>query len=55
MNNEKYLKWIMPSIKNRTVPQEIKEEQFNFRVTMAKEQLKLYEEEKKKWLSLIHI
>ena len=49
MNNEKYLKWIMPSIKNRTVPQEIKGEQFNFRVTMAKEQLKLYEEEKNKW------
>ena len=39
----------MPSIKNRTVPQGIKGEQFNFRITMAKEQLKLYEEEKKKW------
>lgn len=49
MNNEKYLKWIMPSIKNRTVPQGIKNEQFNFRVKMAEVQLKLYEEEKKKW------
>lgn len=49
MNNEKYLKWIMPSIKNRTVPQGIKNEQFNFRVKMAEVQLKLYEEERKKW------
>lgn len=41
----------MPSIRNRSVPQEIKKKQFNFRVTMAEEQLKLYEEEKQKWLN----
>lgn len=39
MDNSKYLKWIMPSIKTRTVPSNISEDVFNFRIEKAKEQL----------------
>lgn len=41
MENNKYLKWIMPSMKNRTVKSNCLDEGFNFRIEKAKEQYQL--------------
>lgn len=41
MDNKEYLKWIMPSIKNRTVSTDNLNGKFNFRIEKAKEQHKL--------------
>lgn len=38
MDNKEYLKWIMPSIKNRTVSTDDVNGNFNFRIEKAKEQ-----------------
>lgn len=38
MDNNEYLKWIIPSIKNRTVSTDNLNGKFNFRIEKAKEQ-----------------
>lgn len=38
MNDKEYLKWIMPSIRNRSVSIEDINGNFNFRIEKAKEQ-----------------
>lgn len=47
MDNKECLKWIMPSIKNRTVSIDNLNENFNFRIEKAKEQYMLPTFEKK--------
>lgn len=37
MGSTGYLKWIMPSIENRSVPYSNQSEDFNFRIEKAKE------------------
>ncbi|WP_017209979.1 hypothetical protein [Clostridium beijerinckii] len=41
MDNKEYLKWIMPSIKNRTVSNDNLNGKLNFRIEKAKEQYQL--------------
>lgn len=41
MENKEYLKWIMPSIKNRSVKSNCLDEGFNFRIEKAREQYQI--------------
>ena len=51
MYNEEYFDYIMPSMKNRKVPNDLNSVKYIFRIEMANRQLALFEHKKKEWFT----